>query len=43
MAKHQGDVGGITPSITQIIVNSAKFTTALNATKVAHSSSNLVQ
>lgn len=31
--KHQGDVGCATSSMTQIVANSAKFTTALNATK----------
>jgi len=41
VSKHQGDCGLC--YMTQIIVNSAKFTTALNATKTAHCSSQLLQ
>jgi len=41
VSKHQGVCGLC--YMTQIIVNSAKFSTALNATKTAHCSSHLLQ
>jgi len=41
VSKHQGDCRLC--YMTQITVNSAKFTTALNATKTAHCSSHLLQ
>lgn len=43
VGEHKGDAHCATSSIRQIILNFAIFTTALNATKDAHISSNLLQ